>query len=162
MSRIIQNGITYSSGNEFIELVGTLQAGATTLVFENPMIKACSTIEVYPQNPSVVPTDEVVSGKLTLTFAPRSSAMEVRVRLSGGECANGGYADGNNIVYPVALPTSTNKLYKESDVNAIAVAIGKSLKISEMAEEVRGLSGGLRATRVVIHEATYTISDLEE
>lgn len=85
MSRIIQNGITYSSGNEFIELVGTLQAGATTLVFENPAIQSYSTVEILPHNPSIVPDNVAITDKLTLTFTPQHSDMRVRVLLSNDD-----------------------------------------------------------------------------
>lgn len=85
MSRIVQNGIVYSSGNDFIELVSTLPAGETSLIFENAVIKACTTIDVYPHIYTAQPTNEVVTDKLTLTFDPQQEDMEVRVRLSDWE-----------------------------------------------------------------------------
>lgn len=52
--------------------------------------------------------------------------------------AEGGktYPDGNDTEYPVLSPSNDNKLYKESDVNAIALALGQTLTISEMAGAV--------------------------
>ena len=54
--------------------------------------------------------------------------------ISGG---NYDYDDGNNIIYPITNPSEISKLYKEEDVDAIAIALGKSLKISEMAGAVQ-------------------------
>ena len=46
------------------------------------------------------------------------------------------YPDGNDIVYPVGSPSLDNKLYVEKDVSDIAYALGKRLKISEMADAI--------------------------
>lgn len=70
------------------------------------------------------------------------------------------YEDGNDIVYPVTLPSQQDKLYREIYVDEIAQAIGKELTISEMADEVRKLKGGLKPTRRILHSVTYTSSDL--
>ena len=43
------------------------------------------------------------------------------------------YPDGNDITYPIANPSTDNKLYVEKDVSDIAYALGKRLKVSEMA-----------------------------
>lgn len=45
--------------------------------------------------------------------------------------------DGNNIIYPIAQPSQDNKLYVEEDVSNIAYALGRSLKVSEMAGAVQ-------------------------
>ena len=52
--------------------------------------------------------------------------------------AEGGkiYADGNDIVYPVGAPSDDNKLYIERDISNIANALGKQLKVSEMADAI--------------------------
>jgi len=61
--------------------------------------------------------------------------------------AEGGkiYADGNDIVYPVGSPSNDNKLYVERDVSNIANALGKQLKVSQMADAIETLveSNGL-------------------
>ena len=64
--------------------------------------------------------------------------------------------DGNDIIYPVVDPTQDDKLYSEADINNIALAIGQSLKVSEMADAVAHMSGGLHNTRWIIHSDTYT------
>ncbi len=64
--------------------------------------------------------------------------------------------DGNDITYPVAQPSQDNKLYSEEDINNIALALGQSVKVSEMANAVVHLSGGLHATRCIVHSGTYT------
>ena len=55
--------------------------------------------------------------------------------------------DGNDIVYPIANPSDENKLYVEKDVNAIAVALGENLKISEMAGAVQVVVEGSAITQ---------------
>ena len=70
--------------------------------------------------------------------------------------------DGNDIYYPVVSPSASNKLYKESDVSAIATAIGKgTMKISEMASAISSMGGGLISTVYDIHSDEYTQSNLE-
>ncbi len=46
------------------------------------------------------------------------------------------YPDGNDIVYPIANPSDDNKLYVERDISDIAYALGKQLKVSEMADAI--------------------------
>lgn len=46
------------------------------------------------------------------------------------------YPDGNDIVYPVGSPSLDNKLYVEKDISDIAYALGKRLKVSEMADAI--------------------------
>ena len=55
--------------------------------------------------------------------------------------SGGIYPDGNDITYPVVNPTTDNKLYSEKDVNDIAVALGESVKLADMASAVQELSG---------------------
>lgn len=73
-------------------------------------------------------------------------------RAGGGSNAE----NGNDITYPVASPSGEDKLYSEDDINAIALAIGQSLKVSEMAIAITQMSGGLHATRYVVHSEVYT------
>lgn len=56
------------------------------------------------------------------------------------------FPDGNDIVYPIAGPSEGNKLYIEKDINAIAVALGESLKVSEMAGAVKTVVEGSAIT----------------
>lgn len=80
------------------------------------------------------------------------------VRCGGGSNAE----DGNDIYYPVVSPSDDNKLYKESDISAIATAVGRgALKVSEMATVISGMSGGLISTVYDIHSDEYTQSNLE-
>lgn len=46
-------------------------------------------------------------------------------------------ADGNEIIYPIENPSEMSKLYKEADISAIAYALGKPLKVSEMASAIQ-------------------------
>ena len=72
-------------------------------------------------------------------------------------CGGGSNAeDGNDITYPVAQPSQDNKLYSKEAINNIALALGQSLTVSEMADAVTHLSGGLHATRWIVHSDTYT------
>ena len=67
-----------------------------------------------------------------------------------------GAEDGNDITYPVPSPSNDDKLYSEADINAIALALGMSVKVSEMAAAVQSMTGGLHATRCIVHSGTYT------
>ena len=74
-------------------------------------------------------------------------------RCSGGSSTT--YEDGNDIYYPIGSPSQDDKLYKEADVSAIAYALGRSLKISEMAGAVTTIveQGGIinySGTRAVV------------
>lgn len=76
--------------------------------------------------------------------------------------AGGSADDGNELLYPVARPSSEDKLYSEMSIQNIALAIGiRNITVSEMADAIRSMVGGLNATEVVITSATYTSSDLE-
>lgn len=75
----------------------------------------------------------------------------------------GAYApDGNDIAYPVALPSQDNKLYKEADISAIATAIDNGeMTVSSMAGAIRQFhNSGRVPTKVIVQTATYTFSDL--
>lgn len=75
----------------------------------------------------------------------------------------GGIDDGNDISYPIALPSQENKGYKEASISAIANAIGTgSLTVAQMPDAISTLHDvGLIATNMAIGSATYTSSDLE-
>lgn len=61
------------------------------------------------------------------------------------------YDDGNDITYPIISPTTNNKLYKEFDVDRIAVVLGQELKLSEMPDAVQVLvNSGIRHYHVII------------
>lgn len=72
--------------------------------------------------------------------------------------------DGNNIEYPIALPSSENKQYVENVVNEIALAIDMGdMKIAQMPDAIRNIRDcGLIATRLVFATAEYTSSDLPD
>lgn len=74
--------VELESGKQ-IDLVATLVAGQTSLTFTNSQIKADSTIDVYTDTFGVNPTNIVVSlGQVVLTFASRTSDLQVKVRIS--------------------------------------------------------------------------------
>lgn len=70
--------------------------------------------------------------------------------------------DGNNIIYPIALPSTENKQYVENVVNEIALAIDMGdMKIAQMPDAIRNIrSCGLIPTRLVFATSEYTSSDL--
>lgn len=66
----------------FLELTGTLESGATSLVFTNDLITADSTIDVYTDTFGVNPSSIVVAeGGVTLTFTARDEDLNVKVRV---------------------------------------------------------------------------------
>jgi hypothetical protein len=71
--------------------------------------------------------------------------------------------DGNNIQYPVPLPSQDDKAYKESSISAISSAIDAGpLTVAEMPEAILGLKeSGLISTNVAIGSAPYTSAPLE-
>lgn len=79
--------------------------------------------------------------------------------------ANGGkvYPDGNDILYPVVSPSDENKLYVEEDVSNIALALGKRLKVSEMADAIEKVveSDGLFPYRGSIDHLDMNIQIVE-
>ena len=66
--------------------------------------------------------------------------------------------DANNVEYPIALPSSDNKGYKESYINAIAAAIDAGeLTVAEMPEAISNLKNcGWISNHVIIGTAEYT------
>ena len=88
------------------------------------------------------------------------------IRCSGG---GGGTPtpDGNNIYYPISGTPSGDKAYAEESVQDIADAIqyttgiSDTYKIAEMADVIRGLDFGIKATKIHFYTAEYTTSPLE-
>ena len=67
--------------------------------------------------------------------------------------------DGNDIDYPISNPEYINKLYNETYINEIAVAIDSEveLTVSEMPEAIRALrEWGLIATNLDVTTVEYT------
>lgn len=71
--------------------------------------------------------------------------------------------DGNDIKYPVALPSTENKLYVEKSISDISTAIDAGpLTVAEMPEAILGLKeSGLISTNIVIGSVPYTSAPLE-
>lgn len=71
--------------------------------------------------------------------------------------------DGNDIQYPVPLPSQENKAYKEASISAISSAIDAGpLTVAQMPEAILGLKeSGLISTNIVIGSAPYTSAPLE-
>ena len=71
--------------------------------------------------------------------------------------------DGNNIQYPVPLPSQENKAYKEASISAISSAIDAGpLTVAQMPEAILNLKyAGLISINIAIGSAPYTSSPLE-
>ena len=71
--------------------------------------------------------------------------------------------DGNNVKYPVPLPSQDDKAYKEASISAISSAIDAGpLTVAEMPEAILGLKeSGLISTNVAIGSAPYASAPLE-
>ena len=66
----------------FLELIGTLAAGETSLLLSSDMITIDSTVDVYTDTFGVSPSSVVVAeGSITLTFSAREEAINVKVRV---------------------------------------------------------------------------------
>lgn len=71
----------------------------------------------------------------------------VRIHKKGGD----NIPDGNDIEYPIISPSFANKAYKESDINAIAIAIGETdLTVSEIPAAIAANKGGMVATNITL------------
>jgi hypothetical protein len=141
MGKIVQKEISYSGSSikNYTDLIDTLYSGDTTITFVHARITPDSTLNFYTDKYGVNPSNVFISaGLIRLTFTALNYDLKVKVRIwdvdgGGGEH----YDDGNNIYYPVASPSQGNKLYKERDVDNIAVALDEGeLTISEMAGKV--------------------------
>lgn len=66
-----------------VSVIGTLAAGATSIVLENEAITTSSTIDIYTDVYGVNPTNaSVEAGSITLTFEAQGSDLGVKVRVS--------------------------------------------------------------------------------
>lgn len=73
------NEVAQSSGGG-ISIVDTLEAGETTITFNNVAITSNSTIDYYTSVFGVSPTNAVVStGSVTLTFDSQANDIDVKV-----------------------------------------------------------------------------------
>lgn len=161
MGKIVQNSISYSgaSARKYVDLVDTLAPGATTLTLRSACLNKDSTITIFTSVYGTNPLTAVLgNNSLTMTFAEMEEELQVKVRIWGVEPSQI-YADGNNIYYPVASATTSNKLYKESYIQQIALAIDsdKPLLIAEMADEIKSVisSGGITAINLDVRFTNY-------
>jgi len=71
--------------------------------------------------------------------------------------------DGNDIQYPVPVPSQGNKAYKEASISAISSAIDAGpLTVAQMPEAILNLKyAGLISINIAIGSAPYTSSPLE-
>jgi hypothetical protein len=71
--------------------------------------------------------------------------------------------DGNNVKYPVPLPSQDDKAYKEASISAISSAIDAGpLTVAQMPEAILNLKYvGLISINIAIGSAPYTSSPLE-
>lgn len=64
------------------EITGTLEAGESSITFQNSAIKADSNLEFFTNTFGVVPTNvQTVAGLVTLTFPVQATDIGVKVRI---------------------------------------------------------------------------------
>lgn len=79
----IQEYVASVAAPLYVELNGTLTAGATTVTLSNSEIRTTSTFDIYTDVYGVNPTAVAVSnGSMTLTFEAQQSAINVKVRVT--------------------------------------------------------------------------------
>lgn len=79
----IQEYVASVAAPLYVELNGTLTAGATTVTLSNSEIRTTSTVDIYTDVYGVNPTAVAVSnGSMTLTFEAQQSAINVKVRVT--------------------------------------------------------------------------------
>ena len=82
MESRINSAFSALSACGFVEVTGTLLAGATTLVLSDASITSTSTLDVFTDVYGVSPTDMVATtGSVTLTFEAQESDLGVKVRV---------------------------------------------------------------------------------
>lgn len=82
MESRINSAFSALSACGFVEVTGTLLAGATSLVLSDASITSTSTLDVFTDVYGVSPTDMVAStGSVTLTFEAQESDLGVKVRV---------------------------------------------------------------------------------
>lgn len=162
MGKIVQKEISYSGSSikNYTDLIGTLYSGDTVLTFTNTNITPDSTLNFYTDKYGANPSDVFISaGLIRLTFTALSYDLKVKVRIWDVDGGGEHYDDGNNIYYPVASPSQGNKLYKERDVDNIAVALDEGeLTISEIADKIiKYRNAGVLGYNLDLRIADYTI-----
>ena len=71
------------SGDDYVEVTGTLTAGNTSITLSDASITSSSTIDIYTDVFGIQPTNAVVAtGSITLTFLAQASDIIVKVRVS--------------------------------------------------------------------------------
>jgi archaellin len=76
-------GTASGSSNNWVDIIGTLTAGNTSITLSNPSIKLTSTFNFYTDVFGVCPTNVSVSnGSITLIFDARLTDLEVKVRVT--------------------------------------------------------------------------------
>ena len=162
MGKIVQKEISYSGSSikNYTDLIDTLYSGDTTITFVHARITPDSTLNFYTDKYGVNPSDVFISaGLIRLTFTVLSYDLKVKVRIWDVDGGGEHYDDGNNIYYPVASPSQGNKLYKERDVDNIAVALDEGeLTISEMADKIiKYRNAGVLRYNLDLRIADYTV-----
>ena len=140
MGKIVQNSISYSgvSARNYVDIVDTLYAGETSVTIRSASLNVDSTVTIFTDRYGWNPTSVSIGNNyITLNLPAMSENHNVKVRIWDESAGGQIYDDGNNIYYPVGSPSQGNKLYKEADVSNIAYALGRNLKISEMAGAVQ-------------------------
>lgn len=69
-------------GSAIVELTDTLEAGETTIIFQDAAITNDANLEFFTNRFGVNPTNvQVITGVVTLTFAAMESDLGVKVRI---------------------------------------------------------------------------------
>lgn len=82
MGVIYLNGIPYSSGTLYTDIIGTLEAGETEITLTNSAIDSSKTFDFYTTIPDISPTNISISNEsITLTFDAQQNDIQVKVRV---------------------------------------------------------------------------------
>ena len=109
----LTDGITYfitdlNISDPWIDLIGTLTAGSTSLTLSSSLITTDSTIDFYTSIFGVNPTAvSLTTGSITLTFEAQQTDMTVKVRVSSDGTNTGGGGSGSVDIYLTSTVTVT-------------------------------------------------------
>lgn len=96
-----------SSGAGYVDVIGTLTAGQTSITLSDASITTDSTFDFYTDTYGVNPTAISVStGSITLTFESQSTSVGVKVRVSVNSMPSGG--NGSVDYYISGITTVTD------------------------------------------------------
>ena len=84
MGKLVQYDKSYTgvSTKKYIDLIGTLQAGETTLVLHSASLNVNSTVSIFTSKYNANPANAILGDhSITLTFIAQTENIDIKVRI---------------------------------------------------------------------------------